>query len=328
MKKSLQILFLFLLAIAQGVTLQAQNLVPNGSFEQYSSCPNGGSQITNSIGWLPFSGTPDYFDSCSAPGGFSVPSNFAAYRYAADGGAYCVLQSYIDGDSVYSNYEREIVGRQLSTPMVTGQKYYVSFKVNLILNSVVGANLATNKLGALFSTVPYSNTDSSTIPPVNNFAHIYTDSVINDTLNWTMISGSFISDSAYNYISIGNFFKYQNISIITHLSTPWVPTAGYFIDDIRVSTDSAFTVTNIQLTNKSNDLSIYPNPTTGIIKLKTSNDFYKYALTVFNVFGQVVYTSELNESENIDLRFLENGLYNIILKNKTNQYSTKLIIQK
>ncbi len=321
-------LLLYTVFVFSAVCGCAQNLVPNGSFEQYSSCPNGGSQITNSIGWFPFSGTPDYFDSCSAPGGFSVPSNFAAYRYAADGGAYCILQSYVDGDSVYSNYEREIVGGQLLTPMVIGQKYYVSFKANLILRSDLGANLATNKLGALFSTVQYSNTDSSTIPPVNNFAHIYTDSVINDTLNWTMISGSFIADSSYNYISIGNFFKYQNINIITRISTPWVPTAGYFIDDIRVSTDSAFTVTNIGVNNKSNNFSIYPNPSTGIFKFKSSDDFYKYALIVFNVLGQQVYTGELTESENIDLRFLENGLYNIVLKNKTNQYSIKLIIQK
>lgn len=326
MKKLLLYTILFFCSVCG----YAQNLVPNGSFEQYSSCPNGGSQITNSIGWLSFSGTPDYFDSCSAPGGFSVPSNFAAYRYAADGGAYCLLQSYIEGDSVYSNYEREIVGRQLSTPMVIGQKYYVSFKVNLILSSVAGANLATNKLGALFSTVPYSNTDSSTIPPVNNFAHIYTDSVINDTLNWTMISGSFIADSAYHYVSIGNFFKYQNTTITSHFSlpNPYIPTAGYFIDDVRVSTDSVFTVTNTELITKENSLSFYPNPSSGIVKIKTLNLQTNSIIFVYNLLGQEVYSSVVKSNDNIDLSFLNNGLYNIVINNSSLQYSTKLIIQK
>lgn len=306
----------------------AQNLHPNGSFEQYSSCPNGGSQINYSIGWFAFSGTPDYFDSCSAPGFVSVPYNIAGIRYAADGGAYCLLQSYIEGDSVYSNYEREIVGGQLSTPMVIGQKYYVSFKVSLILKSDLGANLATNKLGALFSTVSYSNTDSSTIVPVNNFAHIYTDSVINDTTNWTMISGSFVADSNYNYISIGNFFKYQNMTIITRISTPWVPTAGYFVDDVRVSTDSVFTVSNIELINNTKSFSIYPNPSSGMGRIKLPNAQSNSVIFVYNLLGQVVYSSVIKTNDNIDFSFLNNGLYNIVINNSSIQYSTKLLIQK
>jgi hypothetical protein len=322
-------LLLYTVFLFASVVGYAQNLMSNGSFEQYSSCPNGGSQINYSIGWFPFSGTPDYFDSCSAPGFVSVPSNIAGIRYAADGGAYCLLQSYIEGDSIYSNYEREIVGGQLSTPMVIGQKYYVSFKVNLVLKSDLGANLATNKLGALFSTVSYSNTDSSTIVPVNNFAHVYTDSVINDTLNWTMISGSFVADSAYQYISIGNFFQYQNMTIITRISTPWVPTAGYFVDDVRVSTDSVFTVTNTELISKENSLYLYPNPSSGTVKIKMPNLKANSIVFVYDLLGQEVYSSMVKANDNIDLSFLNNGFYNVVINNSSLQYSTtKLLIQK
>lgn len=326
MNKSFYI-FLFLISFCFEAKTQV-NLVPNGSFEQYSSCPNGGSQIANSIGWFPFSGTPDYFDSCSAPGFVSVPYNIAGIRYAADGGAYCLLQSYVEGDSIYSNYEREIVGGQLSTPMVIGQKYYVSFKVNLILKSDLGANLATNKLGALFSTVSYSNTDSSTIVPVNNFAHVYSDSVINDTLNWSMISGSFIADSAYYYISIGNFFKYQYMTVIAPISTPFIPTACYFIDDVRVSTDSVFTVTNSELISKENSLSFYPNPSSGIVRIKTPNLQSNSIIYVYNLLGQEVYSSVIKKNDNIDLSFLNVGLYNVVINSSSLQYSNKLLIQK
>lgn len=304
-----------------------QNLVGNPSFEDTVNCPVSLSQIDRASGWNAYSSSPDYFSTCSDPSGnVSVPDNIMGHRFPASGNAYCGIINYVKGETNYS-LNREIIGRQLTTPLINGQKYFASFKVSLVISSNSG-NMATDKLGMLFSTQPYTNTDSSTIPPIENFAHIYTDSIIKDTVNWTMISGSFIADSSYNYICIGNFFKNDNTDTLTLAHSPFSGGAYYFIDDIRVSTDSLFTVASVPFINELNSFSFYPNPTNGIIKIKVPYKSSRSSIIVRNALGQNVYSSEFKSSDDIDLSFLENGVYLILISNNNRQYSTKLIIQK
>ena len=56
-------------------------------------------------------------------------------------------------------------------------------------NSFFG--MASNNLGMLFSTNSYSETNPV---PVNNFAQFNWPFVVEDTLDWKLISGSFIAD--------------------------------------------------------------------------------------------------------------------------------------
>lgn len=320
MKKALTIvLFSSLFALA-GIT---QNLVDNFSFEQYNSCPNAGSQITYANGWEAFSGTPDYFDSCSFAGYVSVPENIFSYRNAFDGGAYCGINSYIQGDSSYSAASREIVGRQLSQTLTIGQKYYVSFKVTLVLNSNMGVNLATNKLGMLFSTIPYTNIDSSTIPPINNFAHVYTDSVISDTLNWSTISGSFIADSSYRYLSIGCFFKYQNLTILAPISTPWVPSAYYFVDNVVVTKDTANEIEEHLL---QDNIKVYFNSADNNLFIQ-QNMLQNSTIKIYNIIGQLLMQLpiESNKFFSIDFSNKPNGIYIVSIQTKDGSISKKII---
>jgi len=320
-KLHLYIIFMFVAVVGYG-----QNLVPNGDFEDTVSCPNSSGQITFASGWNPYSSSPDYFNSCAAPStDVSVPSNIMGYRNPASGNAYSGIINYVKGETNYS-LNREIIGRQLSSPLIIGQKYFASFKVSLAI--AYGANMATDKLGMLFSTQSYTNTDSTTIPPIENFAHIYTDSVITDTVNWTIISGSFIADSSYTYVSIGNFFKNQNTDTIKIVNSPISSGAYYFIDDIRLSTDSLYTVTAIQEIYKENDLFIYPNPSNGLIKIKNPKNLYPYSVKIFNSIGQQVFYQNIFGTESLDLTLLVNGFYTIVITNSKTQYLTKLIIQK
>ena len=61
---------------------------------------------------------------------------------------------------------------------------------------------ATNKFGILFSTVPYSKNNT---PAINITPQVISSQIITDTIDWINISGSFIADSTYNYIILGNF---------------------------------------------------------------------------------------------------------------------------
>jgi hypothetical protein len=152
--------------------------VPNPSFEDTVNCPTNG-WITHASNWQPFSSSPDYYNGCvnSSFFGFSVPNNYTGIQIAASGQAYAGAISYIEQETNYS-LNREILGGNLTIPLTIGQKYYVSFKVVAVPNTIdIGSSMFIDKLGVLFSTVAYTNLDSTTIPPIENFAHVFTDSI-------------------------------------------------------------------------------------------------------------------------------------------------------
>ena len=79
-------------------------------------------------------------------------------------------------------------------------------------------------------------------------------------MNWTTISGSFISDSAYQYVSIGNFFDDANTTLIQMQDTVFDRSAYYYIDDAYVSSDSL--AGGIAEQDVQGNIKTYPNPFT------------------------------------------------------------------
>lgn len=303
-----------------------QNLVPNPSFEDTISCPNGGSQISNALGWSSFRASPDYFNSCSSPNFFSVPDNFFNYQAAASGNAYTGIITYTRDTNQVER--REIIGRNLMQPLIIGQRYFVSLKANLVLNSALWTNLASNKLGVLFTTSAFSNVDSDSEIPINNFAHIYSDEIISDTANWTTISGSFVADSTYGFISIGNFFYSLNTDTIQHINdTTFIPSAYYFIDDICVSTDSLTCNSYVGLKDiiKNYNVLIYPNPTSDFVNLKF-NDYENHTIVIYNSIGEIILTESITQQSSIDLSTLPQGIYQIQTNINNDVINEKLII--
>ncbi|HRG59409.1 MAG TPA: hypothetical protein PK323_10660, partial [Bacteroidia bacterium] len=189
------------------VKVNAQNLVPNPCFDLNNACPNQIGQIDKADGWSVWGGTADYFHSCANVSNpiFGTPNNNRGYRTPRSGEAYVGLFTH----SVFENNGREFIGRALSSPMIPGTTYYVSMFVCKADVAVVGHS--TNNIGVRFSTVSYSLVNPDTA--LNN-AHVWSTVVVNDTMNWTKISGSFIADSAYTFIGIGNYFSDSATSII------------------------------------------------------------------------------------------------------------------
>ena len=73
-----------------------------------------------------------------------------------------------------------------------------------------------------------------------------------------------------------------------------------------------------------NDLTVYPNPTKGIVNIEISEPTY---VEVFDVVGRKVYASSTIEST-LDLSHLSVGTYSICVYKADGIYSTKLIISK
>lgn len=304
-KKNILALCIFCIYISS----YAQNIVPNPSFEIYSLCPDTPNQINRATGWSSYRETPDYYNSCATPGTTQyVPMTWYGYQQASSGNAYAGIGchgSQGGADTIF----REYIGAQLSTMLTIGQTYYVSFKVNLGDNNTL---CASNNLGIVFSTIPYSRTNPA---PIQNFAHVYTTAIITDTANWTTISGSIIADSAYQYIIIGNFFDNQQTSVNVLNSTTYPCGSYYFIDDICVSTDALTCgITAINETeNGEESIYVFPNPTSG-------NATIRYTLPQGETKGEIIiYDIAGAEVERI---LVTNGNSKIVLDNFALQAGT------
>ncbi len=317
----------------------SQNLVLNNSYEQYSQCPNNENQITYSIGWKSYYGTPDYFNVCATNSNVSIPYNWAgSYQPALSGNnAYSGFFSFFS--STFSGgipNVREQIGRQLTSPLVLGQKYYVSYKVSLAVSTGGNANCATNNLGIKFSTIPYDQyADSSGSSPLtNNFAHIYESTLISDTVNWRTISGSFIADSAYNYLIIGNFFTDINTdTLIFQLflpdSTYWCY-SYYYVDDVCVSTDSiTCSTTSVNAIQFQNAVKIYPNPFSNETTLKFDDGFRfnSCKITLYDILGEEIRNYEMKSNElKIEIDGLRKGICFVKIQLDNTSFTQKLFI--
>jgi len=318
MKKTLT-LFSSLLFLS--LAAQAQNLVPNYSFEDTVACPTSIDQVYNSTGWSSFGNTSDYFNSCSTGNVSSVPNNFFGYQFAHSGNAYCGLYNYTPPPS--SNY-REYIGTQLSDSMLIGSQYFISFYTNL--SNMLRCK--SNKIGIRFSTVSYSSVQP---PLLNNWAHLFSQSLISDTVNWVFISGSFIADSNYKYIIIGNFFDNANTDTLDCGPTPG--TVSYlYIDDVCVSTDS-FTCNNIKegipLVMQEEEIKLYPNPSEGSFYLDNPVSFEINEIKIYDAklnavefyFKKIYYGKYL-----VRLINPSDGIYFIYALSKNERYFARKII--
>lgn len=297
MKNTLHLLIVcFFFAVSEGIS--QVNLVPNPSFEEYTECPSILGQI-ELTGWSSYRESPDYFNSCSNVQGCSVPINIAGYQNPATGNAYCGFQTF------FTSNLREYLGVQLISPLEIGKLYNLSFKIVRAHGGLMEARCATNKIGLKFSTTPYDFDNPS---PINNFAHLYSDEIITDTSNWTIISGTFVADLPYDYIMLGNFFDDNNTDTIIYESTC---RAFYFVDDVSVNKETS----GAEVSNTSmQSFSVFPIPAKEQIVIKS--DFYFSAIRIINSYGSVVKCVNIDNLNDIiiDISTFEKGVYYIELK--------------
>lgn len=320
MKKILLLLFCFFTFCKVHLTFAQINLAPNPSFEQYSSCPCAQCGISLATGWYSAGYSPDYYNTCGSPSGpteCGVPQNAVGYQYPASGNAYAGIATWGGG-------VREYIATQLISPLVTGEKYFVNFKVSRIDRFVYCAN---NKMGALFSTVSHSlgNDSCNHVPGLlpNNFAQIYSTQIITDTANWTTVSGSFIADSAYQYIFIGNHFDDNNTDAICLDSNMG---AYYLIDDIYVSTDS---LTGITQNNIEQFVAVYPTITSDIVFIQI-NIQAKASLKIYDLYGRLIVSKNiLSLTQNrISIQEYDAGIYIVSVEIDNKIITKKIIITK
>jgi hypothetical protein len=223
---------------------RAQNLVPNWSFEEISSCPQDLGEIEKAFGWRTFRGeySCDLYHVCGHPDSCGVPLNMTGEQLPSNGQAYAGIITFSEDDG-WPWYVREWIGAQLTTPLEVGTTYYASLKVNLSLGWGTGfpaldrVRFANDHHGLLFTMSQWLQDD---FDPVPGYAHVFGTEVVEDTMGWTLISGSFVADSAYQYVVVGNFFSDEetNWSLMDPNGTNNLTYS--YIDDVCVSPDPQY----------------------------------------------------------------------------------------
>ncbi|MFH2143481.1 MAG: T9SS type A sorting domain-containing protein [Bacteroidota bacterium] len=322
MKNFTKILFILsvntLITYNSSFITYAQNLVPNPSFEDYSECPDNLGQLNRLLNWesyqnsnFTFQYSPDYYNECGIMNTFGNQNPYFGFGYTG-------LYTYFSDFTIIPYFYHEIINAQLIESLKINYKYYVSIKVSFAENLGL---CASDKLGILFTT--YNDTTKLIF---NNFAHIYSDSIITDTSAWVNIYGSFIADSNYSYIHIGNFF-HDSLTNISQISNCF---AYYYIDDVCVSEDSleCDIPSGIKPNcNQTQSINIYPNPANNILYIENKLPDKKIKkMIIYNSQGIIedAYYNFKDDYINIE-RYIK-GIYFISIYSDNQIFTQKFIV--
>ncbi len=303
---------------------KAQNLIQNGSFENYINidCTYGG--FTNNFppnnhvvdNWYDLNSS-DYFSSVCTNTYTGVPENVFGESFAKNG------NSYVGFILFQANVEmKEYIYQQLTTPLQAGKMYCLSFHVS----RADGITHAIHSIGAHFSnTTPtlFNGYYSNKTPQIIN-----QNGFVTDTIGWTQIQGCYTAIGGEQYITIGNFNSNTNTDTLFVGSVNPEPGsykyAYYYIDDITLIDQ---TTVGVNEWSNGSSVSVYPNPANDVLNIDIKN-FNKENLSVniIDVIGKEVLKSDYKNQ--IDISFLEKGIYFVSIQQDRKIISTKKIIKE
>ncbi len=267
-----------------------QNLVYNGDFEEYSSCPINFSdpnliplEIEKCKGWkAPTFGTSDYFNACSINPYVSTPINFAGFQNPYSGNGYLGghFTSYLNGKWW------EYVQGSLIQPLKK-EKFY---KLSLNISVAEYSDLVINEFGVFFSDSPISSSNADPLN-VNPQCIFYDPTFFKDTSIWIHLETYFWGQGGEKYLTIGNFkndIETDTLRVFDYEPSYNNPYSAYiYIDNVQLI-ESDLNIPNVFTPNGDGINDFIPFPNFG-------NSTNK--IVVVNRWGNLIYESDyLNAS--------------------------------
>ena len=305
--RKIVILASFLISYAS----EAQNLIPNGDFEQYYDCPYYVNDLDSAMFWYnPNVSTPNYFNQCSV-GNATVPVNPFGSQQPRSGVAYAGIYQYWSNVTQYREY--------IETPLDTALTANECYHFEMYISTGDSAKYTCSNIGVYFS-------DSLTLAVPVGVLSAFTPQILNNTANfadtssWMLVSGDYTAQGGERYLIIGNFLQ-------DHLLNQSVVNAtGYdmsyvYIDDVSLIPCSSVGVNE---SNNEKDILAFPNPVNELLNISSDKTIEHYEL--MDATGKLILRKQVNCRQlNINTETLAKGLYFIKIKTKDAVYTKRII---
>lgn len=210
----------------------AENLVPNGSFEATDKDPKKLGSIENAIGWHSPTGVrADLFVPSKKYPDIDVPLNIYGKEDAKDGSNYAGIIAYSYGDKMARSY----ISAKLSVPMKKGTKYCVQFNVSMSEAS----KYACNQIGMNISKKAFGTEEKTSIIDKAHVLH-ENNKIFNAAYSWEQVCGIYEAEGGEKYITIGNFStnedtKDERNRKNSDVKVSQIIAAYYYIDNVTVT---------------------------------------------------------------------------------------------
>ncbi len=226
---------LCVLFLASCSILNGQNLVPNGSFEEFNRLPCSLNEfLVQDLlkNWMqPIPATTDYWNTLSDTDCFLNPTSYDLSPRTGQGMVGIITAVKNRGANMqYKEYVEVELLTKLKKSNLYGVEFYAQNRTKNIVQSDI---LASNNLGAAFS-------DSLIFYPINRNSpdHLFLSSAIKEdkiiNSSWQKIGGCFLANSASSHLLIGNFESIDSTKLEQLTFGEDVAQAYYFIDDVSV----------------------------------------------------------------------------------------------
>lgn len=135
------------------------------------------------------------------------------------------------------------------------------------------------------------------------------------------------SDDTYQYfvdsnlIGSGTLGASKNINTLDFFFDNTSASVGFYVDNIKITNITANLATNEQ-SSVNNDISVFPNPTTDVINVKTGSAIT--SAEIFDLKGGLIRNYNDGKSQ-ISISDLPKGVYLLKVKTKTTEFTKKVI---
>lgn len=226
-----------LLFLACGLTLKGQNLVPNPSFENYQRLPCTLNEfLVQHIleNWQqPIITTTDYWNNLSAANCILNSSNTDVAPRTGQGVIGMITADIFMGlNTEYKEYVEVELTEKLKASTLYNVEFYAASQSKKLFE--IAQVLETNNLGVAFSNNLISDFSSTSPNHLLLKSFVKAEDIISANNSWQKIGGCFNSDSAYQYLLIGNFDSIDSTKTRDVTSYMDLALGYYFVDDVSV----------------------------------------------------------------------------------------------
>jgi OOP family OmpA-OmpF porin len=213
--------------------IHGQNLVPNPSFESYTSCPGSFHKSPGQFqlpGWTsPTIGTPDHFHVCSE-GDADVPYNWAGVADAEEGNGYAGLFVWMNE----KNY-REYLQSKMAEKLIKDSIYHIQFFYKLSSYS----KYSIDRIGIFLSDSAFAVKNDRPLSVKPTLAIVQDSALTKETGMWEKASWWYKARGGEQFITIGNFWSNEETGLYNiqfrPASEPMLAMASYYyLDNVQV----------------------------------------------------------------------------------------------